>query len=70
MQQTFGANPMDSPQDQAVLEAAFNHNAKPDKASRTEIASKVSLGDKEEEVEEEEADFAFQPELVRVEEPR
>ncbi|KAL8772724.1 MAG: hypothetical protein Q9194_004510 [Teloschistes cf. exilis] len=53
---------LDSPQDQAILEAAFNHNPKPDKSSRTDIASKVSLGGKEEV--EEEADFEFKPELV------
>ncbi|KAL8852218.1 MAG: hypothetical protein Q9221_002928 [Calogaya cf. arnoldii] len=36
-----------SPEDQAVLEAAYQKNSKPDKAERTELLSKVSLGEKE-----------------------
>ncbi|KAL8658373.1 MAG: hypothetical protein Q9226_001049 [Calogaya cf. arnoldii] len=36
-----------SPEDQAVLESAYQKNSKPDKAERTELLSKVSLGEKE-----------------------
>ncbi|KAI4231628.1 MAG: hypothetical protein LQ349_005485 [Xanthoria aureola] len=36
-----------SPEDQLILEAAFQQNSKPDKAERTELLSKVSLGEKE-----------------------
>ncbi|KAI4150099.1 MAG: hypothetical protein L6R39_002351 [Caloplaca ligustica] len=36
-----------SPEDQAVLEAAFKDNPKPDKATRTELLKRVSLGEKE-----------------------
>ncbi|KAL8994837.1 MAG: hypothetical protein Q9169_005313 [Polycauliona sp. 2 TL-2023] len=36
-----------SPEDQAILEAAFQKNAKPDKAERAELLSRVSLGEKE-----------------------
>ena len=38
---------MYSPEDQAILEAAYQTNPKPDKAERTELLSKVSLGEKE-----------------------
>ncbi|ERF73386.1 hypothetical protein EPUS_07220 [Endocarpon pusillum Z07020] len=36
-----------SPEDHAVLEAAYQRNSKPDKAERTEIVNSVSLGEKE-----------------------
>ncbi|KAL8704992.1 MAG: hypothetical protein Q9201_001889 [Fulgogasparrea decipioides] len=36
-----------SPEDQTTLEAAFKDNPKPDKAARAELASKVSLSEKE-----------------------
>ncbi|KAL8969149.1 MAG: hypothetical protein Q9197_004499 [Variospora fuerteventurae] len=36
-----------APGDQAVLEAAYKDNPKPDKARRTEMSQKVSLGEKE-----------------------
>ncbi|KAL8834205.1 MAG: hypothetical protein Q9170_003862 [Blastenia crenularia] len=36
-----------SPEDQIILEAAYKQNTKPDKAARSEIASRVSLGEKE-----------------------
>lgn len=36
-----------SPEDQAILEAAFFHNSKPDKAARLEIVKQVALGEKE-----------------------
>lgn len=38
---------MSSPEDQLILEAAFQQNSKPDKAERTELLTKVSLGEKE-----------------------
>lgn len=37
----------DSPEDQAILEAEFEQNSKPDKATRMEIVKKVALGEKE-----------------------
>ena len=37
----------DSPQDQAILEAHFERNPKPDKAARMGIVSRVALGEKE-----------------------
>jgi Homeodomain len=36
-----------SPQDQAVLEAEYKQNPKPNKAARAEIVKKVSLNEKE-----------------------
>ena len=36
-----------SPEDQAILEAAYKANSKPDRTIRAEIASQVSLGEKE-----------------------
>ncbi|KAL8902460.1 MAG: hypothetical protein Q9207_004700 [Kuettlingeria erythrocarpa] len=36
-----------SPEDQATLEAAFQHNSKPDKTARVELAHKVTMGEKE-----------------------
>jgi hypothetical protein len=36
-----------SPEDQAILEAEYKRNSKPDKAARIEILKKVSLGEKE-----------------------
>ncbi|KAL4884580.1 hypothetical protein BJY04DRAFT_181585 [Aspergillus karnatakaensis] len=36
-----------SPEDHAILEAEYQQNPKPDKASRTSIVSRVSLGEKE-----------------------
>ncbi|KZF23647.1 hypothetical protein L228DRAFT_282347 [Xylona heveae TC161] len=36
-----------SPEDQAVLEAEYRKNPKPDKASRMDIVSRVALGEKE-----------------------
>lgn len=36
-----------SPEDQAILEAAFKENPKPDKTARAELASRVSLGERE-----------------------
>jgi hypothetical protein len=36
-----------SPEDHAILEAAYVHNSKPDKAERTAIANRVALGEKE-----------------------
>lgn len=38
---------MCSPEDHAVLEAAYQRNSKPDKAERTAIVNSVSLGEKE-----------------------
>lgn len=35
-----------SPEDQAILEAEYKANPKPDKAARLEIVRKVSLGEK------------------------
>jgi hypothetical protein len=39
--------PSSSPQDQAVLEAEYKQNPKPNKAARAEIVEKVSLNEKE-----------------------
>ncbi|KAK5170443.1 Homeobox protein yox1 [Saxophila tyrrhenica] len=36
-----------SPEDQAILEAAYAHNSKPDKAARIQLAQQVALGEKE-----------------------
>jgi len=36
-----------SPEDHAILEAEYQRNSKPDKATRAEIVKRVSLGDKE-----------------------
>ena len=36
-----------SPQDQAILEAEYKQNAKPNKAARAEIVEKVTLNEKE-----------------------
>ena len=36
-----------SPEDHAILEAEYHRNSKPDKAARTDIVKRVSLGDKE-----------------------
>ena len=36
-----------SPQDHALLEAAYQRNSKPDKNERIEIVSQVALGEKE-----------------------
>ena len=36
-----------SPEDHAVLEAEYQRNPKPDKAARSEIVGRVSLGEKE-----------------------
>ena len=36
-----------SPQDQAILEAEYEKNSKPDKAARAEIVKRVALGEKE-----------------------
>ncbi|KAL8709596.1 MAG: hypothetical protein Q9220_005688 [cf. Caloplaca sp. 1 TL-2023] len=38
---------LDSPEDQAMLEAAFKENPKPDKLARAEILKRVNLGEKE-----------------------
>ena len=36
-----------SPEDHAILEAEYQRNSKLDKAARTDIVKRVSLGDKE-----------------------
>lgn len=36
-----------SPEDQAILEAEYERNSKPDKAARNDIVNRVSLGEKE-----------------------
>ena len=36
-----------SPEDQAILEAEYERNSKPDKAARIDIVNRVSLGEKE-----------------------
>jgi hypothetical protein len=36
-----------SPEDQAILEAAYARDSKPDKAARLEIVKQVALGEKE-----------------------
>ncbi|MCJ1356286.1 MAG: hypothetical protein MMC33_006280 [Icmadophila ericetorum] len=36
-----------SPEDQAILEAEYRRNSKPDKKARMEIVSRVALGEKE-----------------------
>ena len=36
-----------SPEDQAVLEAEYDNNPKPDKVARLEIVKRVALGEKE-----------------------
>lgn len=36
-----------SPEDHAILEAEYQRNSKPDKAARTDIVNRVSLGEKE-----------------------
>lgn len=36
-----------SPEDQAVLEAEYQKNPKPDKAARMDIVRRVALGEKE-----------------------
>ena len=36
-----------SPEDQAILEAAFERNPKPDKATRMALVDRVALGEKE-----------------------
>lgn len=41
-----------SPEDQAILEAAFERNPKPDKASRMALVDRVALGEKEVQVHE------------------
>jgi len=38
---------MNSPQDHAILEAAYLRNSKPDKAERSDIVKQVQLGEKE-----------------------
>ena len=38
---------MISPEDQAILEAEYQQNPKPDKAARLTIVEKVALGEKE-----------------------
>jgi hypothetical protein len=38
---------INSPEDQTILEAAYNRDPKPDKAARLEIVEQVSLGEKE-----------------------
>lgn len=38
---------MHSPEDHAVLEAAYQRNSKPDKSERTAIVNRVGLGEKE-----------------------
>jgi hypothetical protein len=40
-------NVSSSPEDHAILEAAYLRNSKPDKAERTAIVSSVALGEKE-----------------------
>ena len=37
----------DSPEDQATLEAAYQRNPKPDRATRMRIVEQVALGEKE-----------------------
>ena len=37
----------DSPEDHAVLEAAYQENSKPDKSERMEIVKRVTLSEKE-----------------------
>jgi len=39
--------PLNSPQDQAILEAEYKQNPKPNKAARAEIVEKVTLNEKE-----------------------
>ena len=36
-----------SPEDQAILEVEYEKNCKPDKAARSEIVKRVTLGEKE-----------------------
>ena len=36
-----------SPEDQAILEAEYKRNPKPDKAARMEIVKRVGLGERE-----------------------
>lgn len=38
---------VNSPQDHALLEAAYQRNSKPDKNERIEIVGQVALGEKE-----------------------
>ena len=38
---------MYSPEDQAVLEAAYDQDPKPDKPARLELVKQVALGEKE-----------------------
>jgi hypothetical protein len=47
MKQLADALPIDSPEDQALLEAEYLRNPKPDKAARMAIVSQVALGEKE-----------------------
>lgn len=50
-----------SPEDQAILEASFLHNPKPDKAARMALVDKVALGEKEVQVLESESSIHGQP---------
>ena len=43
-----------SPEDHAILEAEYQRNSKPDKAARSDIVNRVSLGEKEVQVSENE----------------
>ena len=43
-----------SPEDHAILEAEYQRNSKPDKAARNDIVNRVSLGEKEVQVSENE----------------
>lgn len=53
-----------SPEDHAILEAEYQRNAKPDKAARTDIVNRVSLGEKEVQVSDlNRAPFDRQPDL-------
>ena len=38
---------LDSPEDPAIIEAEYEKNSKPDKATRIEIVNRVALGEKE-----------------------
>lgn len=38
---------LNSPDDQAILEAAYSHDPKPDKNARLELVKRVALGEKE-----------------------
>lgn len=41
------ADPLQSPEDQNILEAAYTRNPKPDKMERLELVKQVALGEKE-----------------------